>query len=507
VNIRYKSLSKGVRDFLIKREITDQETLERFLTPTFDNLRPFDEKLKAGIEELGDFIRKGEKILIWGDQDTDGITSTFIMKLLFKELFGIVVPHYIPDRRKEGYGLSREGIDKAYKEGINLIITVDSGTGSFDEVEYLKKKGMDVIITDHHELKENLPRATLLNPKLHSFGYKYLSGAGVSFKFADCLFYEYRGEKPSEWTKRIPGIPVFSFIGTIADKVPLLDENRIIYNEGLRLLKEVDKPPFTFLSRRKEISKALLPLAPLGSEKEHLIWKFFSARTVEEAGMIYETLKATYSGWNRKVREEFFAIRNELNEGNLVIFKNNLDNRIASSLANRIKDYFRMPVFIIYPVGSVIRGEGRSPEGFNLLSVFDEVKDLLIDYGGHKSACGFTLKNGKIEEFKEKTEPILKRYKTQNKCDSELELSEITEDLKDLIKKMEPFGIGNPPPVFLINNVSYEKQGEHFFLSNGKLKLKLNEVAEMPPPSKKVNAYLEIKGEKITLRRWEWIKE
>ena len=124
MNTKYRHLSKGIKTFLKKREVTDESTLKRFLTPTFENLRPADETLKAEVKKVQDFIKKGKKILIWGDEDVDGITSTFIMKFLFKEAFGIKVHHYIPNRRKEGYGLSVEGIDKAHKKGIDIITTI-----------------------------------------------------------------------------------------------------------------------------------------------------------------------------------------------------------------------------------------------------------------------------------------------------------------------------------------------------------------------------------------------
>ena len=501
MNLKYKNFSTGIKNFLKKRDVTSQKTLERFLVPTFANLRPSDEILREAVEKTGNFIKKRKRILIWGDEDVDGITSTFIMKLLCREAFGIEVRHHIPKRAKEGYGLSRQGIDKAYKNGIDLIITVDSGTSSISEVEYLKKKGMDVIITDHHELKEKLPKAPLINPKHNPFGYKYLSGAGVAFKFADCAMQDLQEKTTEEWSEDIPEIPALAFIGTIIDKVPLLDENRIIYIEGVKCLKKSEKPPFSLLSARKNLLKGIIPLA---SGKENLTWEFFSARTIEEAEGIYQSLKSKHSLWNKESRAEFSAIKNELNEGKRVIFKKDLDYKIAGGVTNRAKDYCKKPVFLIYYVGSKIRGEGRSPDGFNLLSVLGEAKDLLIDYGGHKCACGFELKKEKINEFKDKTEPLLEKYKTLRQYDSKLKLNEVNEDLKNLIEKMEPFGNGNPPPIFLIENVIYEKEYKDFFLSKGKIKIKLNEVREMPPPSKKVNAYLEIKGRKIILKRWEW---
>jgi len=504
MTIEYSHLSKGIKSFLKKREITNQKTLERFLSPTFEKLRPADETLRGAIQKTKDFIKKGKKILIWGDEDVDGITSTFIMKLLFKNVFGVKVGHYIPKREKEGYGLSLPGIDKVHKTGVDLIITVDSGTSSVSEVEYLKKQNMDIIITDHHELKGKLPEAHIINPKLNSFGYKYLSGAGVAFKFADCAILDYTGKTTAEWSEEIPEIPALAFIGTIIDRVPLLDENRIIYSEGINCFKKSEMAPFSFISARKNFLKAIVPLA---SGRESLTWKFLSAQTIDEAENIYQSLKTRHSIWNRKTRAEFSVIKNELNKGNQVIFKKDLDYKIAGGVANRAKDFSKKPVFLIYYVGSKIRGEGRAPDGFDLLSVLKEAKNLLIDYGGHKCACGFEIKKGKIDEFKDKTKPLLEQQKTLKQYDSKLELNEVNKGLRNLTEKMEPFGNGNPPPLFLIENIIYEKENKDFFLSEGKTKLKLDEVREMPPPSKKVNAYLEIKGRKTTLKRWEWAKE
>lgn len=504
MNTKYNTLSKNTKTFLRKREITSQKTLDRFLAPTFEKLRPADDILKTGVKKIGKAIKNGKKLLIWGDEDIDGITSILIMKSLFKELFEIKVQHYIPDRRKEGYSLSKKGIDWAYKEGINIILTVDSGTNSRSEVEYLKKKGMDIIITDHHEIKKPLPKATILNPKIHSFGYKYLCGAGVAFKFADFSLSQFYESTTRKWAEKLPEIPAYAFIGTIIDKVPLLDENRIIFNEGLECFKKSPNPPLSFLSEKRNIQKALIPLA---SGRKGLAWDFFSADSIDKAEEIYEMLKIKHSNWNKKARGEFNTIKNELNEGNLVIYKKNLDSKVGSSVANRAKDYTKFPIFIIYKMDSELRGEGRGPEDFDLIKALDKSKDLLIEYGGHKCACGFKLKKANLERFKERTEPLLKKYKAKKAYDSELKLSEITTGFKNLIKGIEPFGYGNSPPVFLIKNLNYEKKGKDFFLYNGKSKLRLDKVKEMPPPSKKINAYLEIKDEKAILKRWEWTED
>jgi len=504
VNIKYKTLSKNTKNFLKKREVTNQKTLDRFLIPTFENLRPADDILKTGVKKIKKAIKKGKKLLIWGDEDVDGITSILIMKSLFKKIFGIEVQHYIPDRSKEGYSLSKKGIDKAYKKGTNLILTVDSGTNSRREVEYLKKKGMDIIITDHHEIKKPLPKAPILNPKIHSFGYKYLCGAGVALKFADCMLSEHYDKTSTEWANSLPEIPAYAFIGTLLDKVPLLDENRIIFNEGLKYLKKSTNPPLSLLSKKKNIQKALTPLA---SGRENLTWDFFSASSTDEAEEVYEMLKTKHSNWNKTARGEFSTIKKELNDGHLVVFKKNMNYKVASSVANRAKDYTKFPIFIVYILDSEIRGQGRGPNDFDLIAALDKVKDLLIEYGGHKCACGFKLKKGNLDKFKERMEPLLKEYKAKNPYDSELKLGEITTDLKNLIKKIGPFGHGNPPPVFLIKNLDYEQKGKDYFLYNEKSKLRLDKVKEMPPPSKRVDAYLEIKDGKTILKRWEWTKD
>ena len=207
MNTKYNTLSGDIKTFLRKREITSQRTLDRFLYPTFENLRSADDMLKIGAEKIGKAIKKGKKLLIWGDEDIDGITSVLIMKSLFKELFDAKVQHYIPNRRKEGYSISKEGIDWAHKKGIDIILTVDSGTNSRSEVEYLKKKGMDIIITDHHEIKKPLPKALILNPKIHPFGYKYLCGAGVAFKFADFMLSQFYKSTTRIWAEKLPEIP------------------------------------------------------------------------------------------------------------------------------------------------------------------------------------------------------------------------------------------------------------------------------------------------------------
>ncbi|MEA1912963.1 MAG: DHH family phosphoesterase [candidate division WOR-3 bacterium] len=423
MNVNFNSLSPGMKSFLEKREIRDKESLDRFLDPTFKRLRPPDETLKKVVRKIRTEILEGKNILIWGDEDMDGISSTLIMLSTMEKLTARKVENYIPSRRFEGYGLCKRGIDLAVGKGIDLIITVDCGVNDSSEVEYLKREGLDVIITDHHEPKENLPNALILNPKLGSFGFKYLAGAGVAFKLADALFNHIMGESTTEWTRKMPEIPALTLIGTIADRVPQLDENRILIHEGLRCLEETSSPPLSLLHKLGDIEESM---EPLFSGVDNLTWEFFTTSTIKKAREIYEKLKINHANWSIRAKKEFSSLKAWLDEGHFVLFVPDLDQKFAGFVTGRAKEYTNHPIFVIYQVGDNIRGEGRGPKDFNLLSVLSSVKDLLVDYGGHKPACGFTLKKGKVEEFKERVEPRLKEYKPKTSFDARIELWENT---------------------------------------------------------------------------------
>lgn len=503
VDIKYKSLSKSIKNILNKRDVVDQETLERFLEPSFELLRKRDELLKEVVKKIEKGIKENKKFLIWGDQDLDGITSSLIMKMAMQNITKKNVEIYIPDREKEGYGLSKKGIDIAARKGVEGIITVDCGITSFNEVEYLIEKGLDIIITDHHEPRDILPKALILNPKLSNFGYKYLSGAGVALKLADSLFDSVSGKLTGDWIIEYPEIPIWSMIGTISDRVPQLDENRVLIIEGKKFLKDIKNTPFTVL---QDIGSIETAIEPLHSGTDNLTMKFFNSKTLKEAKDIYHKLEAKHSYWSIKAGEQFLSFKKQLKSGYLVLFDPDLDCRFTGTIANRARDYTEHPVFVIYTVGDKLRGEGRAPKDFDLLLILDEVSDLLVDYGGHKVACGFTLKEGKVEEFIDRVNPELQKYESKIIIDSEIRLKDITPELQNFIKKMEPFGKGNFPPIVKIEDLNYKISNGVPIIFDRENVLTLDVVKEMPPPSKRVNAYLRLDGKKISLLKWEWVE-
>lgn len=504
IDIKFESLSAGIKNFLKRREVIDQETLERFLDPSFERLRKEDKVLIKVVKKIEEAVRENKKFLIWGDQDIDGITACLLMKMAMQKLTGEEIETYIPDRVKEGYGLSEMGINLAIKKGIDLIITVDCGTTSFKEIESLFKKDLDVIITDHHEPRDELPKGLILNPKLGSFGYAYLSGAGVAFKLADALFLKLMEKTTNNWVREFSEIPILAMIGTISDRVPQLDENRILLCEGLKLLEKTENPSFSLLRQIGSIEEAI---EPLHSGAEYLTWKFFSSLNEEEAKDIYSELEAKHTYWSIKAGEHFLSFKNQLDLGYLVLFDPDLDKEFAGTIANRAKESTGHPIFVIYMIGEHLRGEGRGPTDFDLLSILSSVSDLLVDYGGHKMACGFSLKEGKLEEFRSRVTPELKKYEPKIQIDAKLNLDDITPELQDFIKKMKPFRRGNPPPIFQVDDVNYKISNGVPILFNREDVLSLDTVKEMPPPSERVNAYLRLNGDKIHLLKWEWVED
>ena len=503
VEIKYKSLSNSIKNILKKRDVTNQETLERFLNPSFEHLRKKDELLSNVVKKIERKIKENKKFLIWGDQDLDGITASLIMKIAMQNITDKKVEIYIPDRESEGYGLSKKGINIAVSKGIEDIITVDCGITSFNEVEYLLEKGLDIIITDHHEPKDKLPKALILNPKLTNFGYTYLSGAGVALKLADSLFNSISGKSTNDWIIEYPEILILGMIGTISDRVPQLDENRILIIEGQKFLKDIKNPPFIIL---QDIGSIEAAIEPLHSGTDNLTWKFFNSESLKEARDIYHKLEAKHSYWSIKAGEQFLSFKKQLNSGYLVLFDPDLDYRFAGTVANRARDYTEHPVFVIYIVGDRLRGEGRAPTDFDLLSILDEVNDLLVNYGGHKVACGFTLKEGKVEEFINRVNPELEKYESKIIIDSEIRLNDITPELQNFIKKLQPFGKGNSPPILKIEDLNYKISNGVPIIFDRENVLTLDIVKEMPPPSERVNVYLRLDGKKISLLKWEWVE-
>lgn len=499
--IDYNSQTESMKAFLASRDIYDEEGFRRFVYPEFENLKKSEDSTDEILDKLFMHLEKNNRIMIWADEDMDGITSLLVLKRALERETTTTVHEYIPSRRIEGYGLSEEGIDLAERMKIDLIITVDCGITSLEEIDYGRRKGIDFIITDHHEPGEILPDITFLNPKVGNWGYRYLAGAGVALKFVNSILKKVGFKSTRQWADKIPEIPVWAMIGTIGDKVPRLDENRIVMREGRRYLNKTENPALAFLSEKEDIEKAI---SPLHSGRKGLTLEFFKETDRSRIHEIYSELKSYHDVWNDRARQSFVKLKERLDEGKLVIVEEDMDPEVGGSVAGRSRDYTNKPVFIILKDKNKIRGEGRGPGDFDLLSALGEVSDLLIDYGGHKPACGFRLKPGKIEEFRRRVQPILGEYERTIRVDATLKLEEINDELIKIVDLMKPYGIGNPPPIFRVNDVAYRYTNGVPVLYSCESMLTLDGAREMPPPSEKVNAYLKVKDSRVMLLSWEW---
>jgi len=465
--IKYNVLSKGVKNFLQKRGIQSQHDLDFFVNPTIEKLAlPGKDTLKIA-ESLYHSIRQGKKIFVWGDEDVDGITSTFLLYEGLKKLNAKVEWH-IPSRATEGYGLNKNGIDMIMERGGEVIVTVDCGITSFEEAEYSKSLGIELIITDHHEPRNTLPQAMIVNPKVNDVGYRHLAGVGVALKFSIGIVRIATGLNPVEFIKTMPDSIIFAMIGTITDRVPRLSENRILVVEGEKYLHKSKRPPFMVLAE-KTTNDLEEGLRPLQAGRERLTREFFLCNDEGCAREIYEKLSLKSQKYLSMVEKVFEPVKKELLKGNYAVYVPMVTHEYLGSCATRGRDITGMPVFVLTDSNDEVIGEGRGPDDFNLLTVLNEAKHLLISYGGHKPACGFKMRKETVKKFLGIANRMLSEYKPSPKYDSLLEPDELNQQLINLLKLMEPFGKGNEEPVFLIKNAEISLMEGKMYIKGAKI--------------------------------------
>ena len=457
---------------LVSRGITDDLELEDFCFDSAELIDPYELKdMDKAAERIKQAIADGEKIAVYGDYDADGVTATALLYLYFKSI-GISVRTYIPDRNSEGYGLNINAIRSLCEEGIQLIITVDNGISAHPEAEYIKELGMDLVITDHHKATENLPEAVaVVNP--HRLDcpsrYKDYCGVGVAFKLICALSDKNSEELLREYADIIT-------VGTIGDVMPLIGENRKIVKAGLELinnggnkgiaaLKEAsgmkDKylnstsvafsvvPRINAIGRMSHASKALDVL--IGESREEA-----RQRAVE--------IDSSNAERQEKEREILAEVQNQidnnpelLNERVLIFSGKNWHGGVIGIVAARLVGKYGKPCFVITDDGEFAKGSARSIEGFSLYDAVSSASDLLIHYGGHVLAAGFGMKSENTEKFREAMYAYARSVDmpfAKNIIDCKLRPAAVEADILPLIESLEPFGAGNPQPIFGLYGVT-----------------------------------------------------
>lgn len=486
-----------IAGILQKRGIVTKSAIQKYFNPDLDNL--YDPFLLSGMDKAVDrlmkALREGEHIVIYGDYDVDGVTS---VSILYDSLFklGGKVSFFIPDRLKEGYGLSKQGIGKALKRNSSLIITVDCGVTAIEEIDYANRFGIDVIVCDHHEQGDGLPNAVaVLNPKLKDskYPFKELAGCGVAYKLLQAL--ETRLDYPGELARQYLDLVA---IGTSADIVQLCDENRILVYHGLELINTRPRNGILALmescglrNRELTVSAIVFTLAPrinavgrISNAKKavHLLTTD-SLQQGRNIAQILELENKTRKGIDETTLREAETLLKETIDTQenriLVLAKKNWHLGVIGIVASRLMEKYHRPAVLISVQNGIGKGSARSTTAFNVYNAFSSLSDLLESFGGHRFAAGLTILPENIQLFKQKLNKLALQEIEQDEMisrldiDAYIDLNQINAYFLQGLKKLAPFGPGNLRPVFASNNL--ELFGSTQIVGNNHLKLKVKQ--------------------------------
>ena len=436
--------------------------------------------MKESAKRLWDAVISKEKILIHGDYDTDGVTAAALLHWVLSEN-GAAVSCFLPDRFDDGYGFTVESLNKALSEtNYRLIVTVDCGITSNETVALAQSKGVDVIITDHHEPKSSIPRAfTVVNPKLHASlsDLHILAGVGISFKLCHA-FIKYGRENLflNDTFDLKDGLDLVA-LGTVADIVPLTGENRILVCNGLKVLSRQVRPGIRALCEIAGINSEIKAsditfcLAPrlnaagrLGNAK--VAFDLLSTGNIIEAYRYAEQLEGFNQKRQAKEEEIISAVSAQIKEkvdlaGNFSVIVAGADwhQGVIGIVASRLAKEHHRPSVVFSINGDLALGSGRSVDNINILDVLLECSDLLERYGGHPMAAGMCIKTGRLEEFNLRFEASVQKITNkkhappQLSIDGEVEMRELNGEFFSILEKLEPFGHCNSQPLFRINGL------------------------------------------------------
>ena len=509
---RELNISSAAARMLVVRGIQTADEARAFIRPSLDKLHdPFLMKdMDNAVERLHQALTRGENILVYGDYDVDGTTAVAVMHRFLSEIGKrqteiastietrhpiSTIDYYIPDRYTEGYGVSYQGIDYAAEQGCTLIITLDCGIKAVEKVAYAKSKGIDVIICDHHTPGDELPAAVaVLNMKRKDcpYPYKELSGCGVGFKLAQAYTQHYG--LPFE--NLVPLLQLLA-MSIASDIVPITGENRILAHFGIR---QLNAQPFTGLS-------AIMEVAGIETKKltiNELVYKIgprinacgrmksgraavelllsddatFARQQAEEVNQHNEERRDCDTETTKEALAMLEADTSFAQRRSTVVYAPHWHKGVVGIVASRLTEtYYRPTIVLTAGEEGIISGSARSVGGFDIYSAIDSCHDLLTNFGGHKYAAGLSMHIDNLPEFQTRFEAYVAAHIREDQLqptlhiEAELQLGDITNAFYNVLRHLEPFGPGNPRPIFvsrrLINHRDTRtvgKQGEHLRL-------------------------------------------
>lgn len=480
---------------LVNRGVDTVDEIQSFIEPKMADLSdPFElPDMGKAVERIVDALRENEKIMVYGDYDVDGITASSLMFLVLNKL-GAQVSYYLPNRLVEGYGLSEDGIAEAVKRGATLIVSVDTGVTAVDEVEYARGKGIDVVVTDHHEPGETIPKAAaIVNPKIIRDSEKghELAGVGVAFKVAQALYRRLQQDE-SELEEHLDLVA----LGTSADIVPLIHENRILTKYGIRQIVRTTKPglkKLVFVSglMGKEIStgQVVFILAPrinaigrLGDAEKaiKLLTTRDEAAASEIARFLDEENRRRKAIDEKTLDEALELLETSVdleNDRAIVLDSSGWHQGVIGIVASRLVERYYLPTVLISVEGDVGKGSARSIPGFHIYEALRSCGDILLRFGGHKYAAGLSIKAENIPEFRERFKKVaseklnLDDLTPKLHIDAEVDIDDIDMDFVQTIEMFSPFGPQNMRPVFLTRNLSIV--GQPYIVGRNHLKMRV----------------------------------
>jgi single-stranded-DNA-specific exonuclease len=489
-------VSVSLANLMAQRNISSAEDATAFFNPSLDYLHdPFLMKdMNIAVDRISTAIKKNERILVYGDYDVDGTTAVALMYSFLKDQYSNV-EYYIPDRYKEGYGVSFQGLDYAYQNNCKVVITLDCGIKAVEKVKYAHTKGLDVIICDHHYPGDEIPKAlAVLDPKQPSCSYPYkeLSGCGVGFK----LIHAY---------SRVHGIPfseISQYLDLVAvsiasDIVPITGENRVMAYFGLKRLNESPRTGLREIIRESEVTKALtiedvvFKIGPrinaagrmeTGSKAVDLL---VSNDTKLATGISKEinNFNIERRSIDRIITTEAIRMIAEdqrtVNSRTTVLYNPTWKKGVIGIVASRLIETYYRPTVILTESNGFATGSARSVQGYDLYQAIEACSDLLESFGGHMFAAGLTLKKENIRPFMDKFEHYVNSTITEEQLvprifiDAELPFAEINEEFFRIMSQFQPFGPENMSPVFISRNVFDTGSGRMVGSSGEHLKLDL----------------------------------
>jgi len=460
---------------LAKRGISLAEDVSEFLSDrpkkTYDPFLLLN--MEAGVDLLLSEIKKGTRICIYGDYDADGVTSICILSNVLSMLTDNFT-YYIPSRFEEGYGLNKEALAGLKNDGVGLVVTVDCGSVSYNEVEYAKEIGLKIIVTDHHSIDDVKADCILINPKQKecSYPFRELAGCGVAFKMAQAI--QQKAKLPKS---AVNDVLDMAAVGTIADIVSLTDENRTIVKYGLNKINAGSRKSLAELVRAislkrvdsENIAFAIAPHINAAGRMHHAseAVKLFLTDDNAIIEKQIELLISLNSLRKQKQEEAYNKAMTMVDPQAKFIVINMIDihEGIAGIVAGKIKESMGRPVIIVTPSEEgFLKGTGRGIETVDIYMLLKKHDELFVRFGGHKSACGFLMPEENLETLREVLESemciLLEEdsglFEKTVDWDAVLEPDEVTLDFAYELMKLEPFGQGNPKPAFALKNVRIE---------------------------------------------------